>query len=205
MNRGHGNGYVTHECAIGALFSVNARAYIYIYIYIYISYMYIYMHCTLRSAPVVCWLRIARPCIPFNMRYGNNSLRWRHNERNGVSNHQPHDYLLNRLFRRRSKKTSKVCVTGFCDENSPVAGEFPAQRDSYAENVSIWWRYHVAYYTCTYIRRTYQPSMFISAIFLCVWKRYIKYPQKHINLAFVKQIKTNNPSFFRYVCDCLIT
>ena len=29
------------------------------------------------------------------------SLQWRHNERNGVSNHQPHDYLLNCLFRRR--------------------------------------------------------------------------------------------------------
>ena len=26
--------------------------------------------------------------------------------------------------------------------NSPVAGEFPAQMASDAENVSIWWRYH---------------------------------------------------------------
>ena len=39
-------------------------------------------------------------------------LRWRHNVRDSVSNHQPHDCLLNRLFRRRSKKTSKVRVTG---------------------------------------------------------------------------------------------
>ena len=39
-------------------------------------------------------------------------LQWRHNERDGVSNHQPHDCLLNRLFRRRSKKTSKLRVTG---------------------------------------------------------------------------------------------
>ena len=31
------------------------------------------------------------------------SLRWRHNERDSVSNHQPRDCLLNRLFRRRSK------------------------------------------------------------------------------------------------------
>ena len=30
------------------------------------------------------------------------SLQWRHNERDGVSNHQPHDCLLNSLFRRRS-------------------------------------------------------------------------------------------------------
>ena len=35
-------------------------------------------------------------------------LQWRHNGRDSVSNHQPHDCLLNRLFRRRSKKTSKL-------------------------------------------------------------------------------------------------
>ena len=42
------------------------------------------------------------------------SLLWRHNGHDGVSNHQPHDCLLNRLFRRRSKKTSKLRVTGLC-------------------------------------------------------------------------------------------
>ena len=72
------------------------------------------------------------------------SLRWRHNERDSVSNHQPHDCLLNRLFRRRSKKTSKLRVTGLCVGNSPGTGEFLAQMASYAENVSIWWRHHVA-------------------------------------------------------------
>ena len=51
------------------------------------------------------------------------SLHWRHNDHEGVSNHQPHGCLLNRLFRRRSKKTSRLRVT-------------------YAENVSIWWRHH---------------------------------------------------------------
>ena len=48
------------------------------------------------------------------------SLHWRHNDHGGVSNHQPHGCLLNRLFRRRSKKTSKLRVTGFCVGNSPV-------------------------------------------------------------------------------------
>ena len=57
--------------------------------------------------------------------------------------HQPHDCLLNRLFRRRSKKISKLRVTGLCAGNSPVTGEFPAQMASNAENVSIWWRHHV--------------------------------------------------------------
>ena len=42
------------------------------------------------------------------------SLQWRHNERDGVSNHQLIDYLLPRLFRRISKRTSKLCVTCLC-------------------------------------------------------------------------------------------
>ena len=58
------------------------------------------------------------------------TLRWRHNGLGSISNHQPHDCLLNRLFRRRSKKTSKIHVTGLCAVNSP------------AENVSIWRRHH---------------------------------------------------------------
>ena len=70
------------------------------------------------------------------------SLQWRHNEQDSVSNHQPHDCLLNRLFGCRSKKTSKLRVTGLCAGNSPGTGEFPAQRASNAENVSIWWRHH---------------------------------------------------------------
>ena len=35
------------------------------------------------------------------------------------------------------RKTSKLLVTGLCAGNSPVTGEFPAQRASNAENVSI--------------------------------------------------------------------
>ena len=31
---------------------------------------------------------------------------------------------------------------GLCEGNSPVTGEFPSQRASKAENVSIWWRHH---------------------------------------------------------------
>ena len=71
--------------------------------------------------------------------HGAFSLLWRHNGRGSASNHQHHDCLLNRLFRRRSKKTSKLRVTGLCAGNSPGTGEFPAQMSSNAENVSIWW------------------------------------------------------------------
>ena len=44
---------------------------------------------------------------------------WRHNRRDSVSNHQPHDCLFNPLIRRWSKKTSKLCVTGLCAGKSP--------------------------------------------------------------------------------------
>ena len=56
-----------------------------------------------------------------------------------VSNHWRLKCLPNRLFRHRSKKTSKLSITGVSDGNSPMTGEFPAQRTSNAENVSIWW------------------------------------------------------------------
>ena len=55
------------------------------------------------------------------------SLQWRHNERDGVSTHQPHECLLNRSFRRRSKKTSKLCVTGLCAGNSPWPVNSPSK------------------------------------------------------------------------------
>ena len=61
------------------------------------------------------------------------TLQWRHNGLDGVSNHQRHDCLLNRLFGRRSTKTSKLPVTGLCAENSPGTGEFPSQMASNAE------------------------------------------------------------------------
>ena len=70
-------------------------------------------------------------------------LQWRHNVRDSVSNHQAHDCLLNRLFGRISKKTSKLLVTGLCAGNSPGTDEFPAQMASNADNVSIWWRHHL--------------------------------------------------------------
>ena len=70
------------------------------------------------------------------------TLQWRHNGHDSISNHQPHDCLLNHLFRRRSKKTSKLRATGLCAGNSSGTGEFPAQMASNAEKVSIWWRHH---------------------------------------------------------------
>ena len=70
------------------------------------------------------------------------TLQWHHSGRDGVSNPQPPHCLLNHSFWHRSKKTSKLCVTGLWAGNSPVTGEFPAQMASNSENVSIWWRHH---------------------------------------------------------------
>ena len=70
------------------------------------------------------------------------SLPWRHKEHDGVSNRQHLEYLLNRLFRPKSKKTLKLRVTGLYEGNSPVTSEFPAQRASNADlllNSSKFW------------------------------------------------------------------
>ena len=40
------------------------------------------------------------------------SSQWLHNGHDGISNHQPHDCLLNHWFRHRLTKTSKPRVTG---------------------------------------------------------------------------------------------
>ena len=96
------------------------------------------------------WNRTGRrQCWPSSLTYINpqyikqgysqnpTALQWRHNGRDGVSNLQPHHCLLNRLFRRRSKKAPKLCVTGLSEGNCPVAGGFRAQMTSNAKNVSI--------------------------------------------------------------------
>ena len=75
-------------------------------------------------------------------RHDDVALQWRHNEHDGVSSHQHRKCLLNRLFRHKSKKTSKLRASGLCVGNSPVTGEFPTQRASNAEDGSIWWRHH---------------------------------------------------------------
>ena len=83
-------------------------------------------------------------------------LMWRHNKHDGVLNHQPHDCLLNRLLRCRSKKISKLCVTAFYEGNSPVTGEFPAQRASNEENISIWWRHHGSCFAMSMMKQQIQ-------------------------------------------------
>ena len=51
--------------------------------------------------------------------------------------------VFSTVYLHKSKKASKLRVTGLCAGNSPEAGEFSAKMASNAESVSIWWRHHV--------------------------------------------------------------
>ena len=67
--------------------------------------------------------------------------QWRHNGHDGVSNHQPHHYSLNRSVRHRSKNTSKLHGTDLC-----VTGEFPHKRPVMQKMFSLfWWRHHATF------------------------------------------------------------
>ena len=129
----------------------------------------------------VCWIRhmISSSCYP------NITFHWRHNGRYVVSNHQPRDCLLNRLFSRRSKKTSKLCVTGLCVGNSSATGEFPAQRASNTENASVWWRFlgkirsvcrhaHISTHKHTFIE--YIPRK----MYIVLWLLFIGNPREYV-------------------------
>ena len=61
------------------------------------------------------------------------SLPWCHNGCDVISNQQRPDCLLNHLFRHRSKKTSKLHISGLCEGNPLVTGGFPSQRASNVE------------------------------------------------------------------------
>ena len=82
--------------------------------------------CLIMSHQAIIWYLFDPSCPGYSVCWtgrgtalSHKSLRWRHNDQDGVSNHQPHGCLLNRLFRRRSNKTSKLRVTGLCVGNSP--------------------------------------------------------------------------------------
>ena len=122
------------------------------------------MTCHLFDTKAIAWIYGLNPfynmyteiigkCIMWGVNRGgksitSNPLQWRHYGHDCVSNLQPLDCLLSSLYRRRSKKTSKLRVTGLFAGNSPVTGEFPAQMASNAENdVSIWWRHHALFCT----------------------------------------------------------
>ena len=53
-----------------------------------------------------------------------------------------HKIVYPAVYSDQRKRQSSSSLAFFA-ENSPVTGEFPAQRASNTENISIWWRHHV--------------------------------------------------------------
>ena len=100
------------------------------------------------------------------------SLRWRHNGSGCVSNHQPHDCLLNRLIRRRSKKSSKLCVTGLCAGNSPVTGELPTSSRFIDDVVYAAWPM-AAELIPVYVDLTYIP-----------WTKWLPFRRRYFQMHF---------------------
>ena len=96
-----------------------------------------------------------------------NSLQWRHSGHDSVSNYQPHDCLLNHLFRRRSKITSKLRVTGLCAGNSPgpvnSPHKGPVTRKMFPFDDVIMW----------IIQWLFCPSQCTGATLLITWLRFI--------------------------------
>ena len=56
----------------------------------------------------------------YSLYHNVHQIQLRHNERHGVSSHWCLGCFISRLFRRRSKKTSKIRVPGLYEGNSPV-------------------------------------------------------------------------------------
>ena len=73
-------------------------------------------------------------------------LQWRHDEHDGISNHQCFNCLLNWFFffffRRRSMKNIKAPHQWPLWEESTGDQWFPSQRASNPENDLIWWCHH---------------------------------------------------------------
>ena len=47
-----------------------------------------------------------------------------------------------------------MCFHSWCEQNSPVTGEFPAQRTINAENVSIWWLWNTKKLIFNHVQRS---------------------------------------------------
>ena len=106
-------------------------------------YLLTYFLICMYATPMAIWRKRSwRDAIDGSMLHTENylsmtcpqTLQWRHNECDGVSNQWRLDCLLNRLFRRRSKKTSNFRATVLCEGNPAVTGEFPAQ---WASNIEM--------------------------------------------------------------------
>ena len=109
-----------------------------------------------------------RHCPLYLSCYTENSLLWRHNERDGASNHQCLKCLHNRLFRLRSKKTSKRWPM-----NSPHKG--PVTRKIFSFDDVIMWepRCQLRRYLWHWMYSLWKPTISPFGIYddrhFCLW------------------------------------
>ena len=94
---------------------------------------------------------------------GDHSLEWRHNERNGVSNHQPHDCFLSRLFGRKSK----VRWIHRWPVNSPHKG--PVTRKMFPFGDVIMLRAFGAHHWCLYPAPGFTPRFASAKYMIDFW------------------------------------
>ena len=83
-------------------------------------------------------------------------LQWHHNESDGISNQQCLDCLLNPLSRCRSKKTSKLGVTGLCEGwpvNSPHKGPVTRKMFPFDNIIMMLWHADVHLWDCNVIEK----------------------------------------------------
>ena len=87
-----------------------------------------------------------------------------------LTNHHPHGCLLNRLLRRRSKKTSKLCVTGLCEGNSPHNRPVTRKNFPFDDVIMPYREWSVQLSILTYVKTC--------TLHVCSWK-HVRYHSKY--------------------------
>ena len=130
----------------------------------------------------------------FHRRILHSSVQWRHNGHDSVSNQQSYNCLLNRLFRRRSKKTSKLRVNGLCAlVNSPH--KWPVMRKMFPFDDVI--LFHIIYSGSTVHVYLYSQGCH-TGIVLIIWLMRCWWLWSHFN----KNIKM---MYFKLtICRCCV-
>ena len=96
------------------------------------------------------------------------ALQWRHNGRYGVSNHRRFDCLPNRLFRRRSMKTSKH--RRYWPLWRVFTGEFHAQTASNAEKYFSNWQLFIHFNIWVQLVLNYHIYAVVILMVISKWK-----------------------------------
>ena len=150
-----------------------------------------------------------------DIKFWQHPLQWRHNDHDGVSNHQPHGCLLNRLFRRRSKKTSKLAFVWGIHRDRWISHTKGQLRGKYFhlmtssrvyESAKIPGVFNHSHLLCMsrmymYISQNKESSLEMKQrnIHWTFWVVvYIEINDRHINQTYVKP--ESGPTIWRHIC-----